>query len=160
MNRRIIEVFLLFVLISLYCLACANKKKENAEQTEPTHQELFHAEIDIKVNEGKNLIMTFDEMERQEKYSIIKLKLISGASVPSSMFILKGIYKIAKMRKALYFLNLKEWEEKDGSYFHKIGFSNDNTINAKDYFGEDIDMNKGVEFTAVKDFDILWGNEK
>jgi hypothetical protein len=120
---------------------------------------LHHDEVNIKSKEGKDLVMTFDEVERHDRYSIVKVKYTSGASVPSIMFVVKGCYEIAKIRNAQYFINLKEWEDTNGNWVYKIGFSSDNTIDPKTYFGADIDLKKDLTFMSVKNYDLLWGTK-
>jgi hypothetical protein len=121
---------------------------------------LFHDEVNIKVKEGKDLVMTFDEVERQDRVSIVKVKRTSGASVPSIMFVVKGCYQIAKSRKLPYFINLKEWTDTQGNWVYKIGFSSDKTVNPKTYFGPDIDSKKDLLFMSVEDYDLLWGAKR
>ncbi len=122
---------------------------------------LYHDEVNIKAEPGdKDLIMTFDEIERHAKYSIIKVKHTSGASVPSIMFVVKGCYQIAKIRKEQYFINLKEWIDADGNWLYKVGFTSDNTVDPKTFFGNDIDLNKDLVFMSVEQYDLLWGRQK
>jgi hypothetical protein len=149
MNKRNLKTLILFTLITLCCTAYAKGGTS-----------LYHDEVNIKAKEGKDLIMTFDESERYERYSIVKVKRTSGASVPSIMFVVKGCYEIAKIRKAQYFINLKEWEDANGNWVYKIGFSSDNTVDPKAYFGDDIDLKKELMFMSVKDYDLLWGTKK
>lgn len=104
--------------------------------------------------------MTFDEVERHDTYSIVKVKRTSGASVPSIMFVVKGCYEIAKIRKAEYFINLKEWADTDRNWFYKIGFTSDKTVDPRTFFGHDIDATKDLKFMSVKDYDLLWGTNK
>ncbi len=91
---------------------------------------------------------------------IVKVKHTSGASVPSIMFVVKGCYAIAIIRNEQYFVNLKEWEDANGNWVYKIGFSSDNTVDPKTYFGADIDLNKDLMFMSVKDYDLLWGTKR
>ena len=69
---------------------------------------LFYDSIKTNPDEGKPLNMAIKEIKREEKYSIIEVTYISGASVPSSMFTLKGMYEIAKIRGASHFINLND----------------------------------------------------
>ncbi|MCU7877698.1 MAG: hypothetical protein KZQ84_13020 [Candidatus Thiodiazotropha sp. (ex Lucinoma borealis)] len=136
-----ISLGLLFVIYTLSLLAETN---------------LYRDSVNIKASDGKDLIMTFEEIERYEKYSIIKVKHISGASVALIMFVVKGDYKIAKIRGAKYFINLKEWKDNDGSWMYKIGYSSTDNIDPITYFGKDIDTSKELKFMSVKDYDMLW----
>ena len=125
----------------------------------PQAADLYHAEVNIRAKEGKDLIMTLDEVERREKFSIIKVKYISGASVPSSMFVVKGCYEIARIRGMKYFINLREWTDEEGYWVYKIGFSETNRVDPKVFFGDDIDDAKDLEFLSVEDYDVIWGNK-
>jgi hypothetical protein len=149
MTKRNLNTLIWFGLITLCCTSFL--KGETG---------LYHDEVNIKAKDGKDLIMTFNESERYERYSIVIVKRRSGASVPSAMFIVKGCYEIAKIRKAKYFINLKEWEDVHGNWVYKIGFSSDNTVDPKDYFGNDIDLKKGLVFMSVKDYDLLCENKR
>ena len=113
--------------------------------------ELYHQEVNHKTKEGKDLIMTFDELERQEKFSIVRVKHSSGASVPSIMFVVKGCYEIAKLRKEKYFTNLKEWTDNQGNWLYKIGYTSDKSDDPKKNYGNDIDMTKDLEYMSVED---------
>jgi hypothetical protein len=87
--------------------------------------DLYHYEVNDKVNtvNGKALIMVLDEIERFDKFSIIRVKFTSGASVPRTMFVVRCYYEMAKLRKADYFIDLKEWTDEKGDQMYKIGFS-------------------------------------
>jgi hypothetical protein len=103
---------------------------------------------------GKDLIMSFQEIRRDEKTSLAKVTFVSGASVPASMFIVRGFYDIARARGATHFIKLKEWQAKDGSWMYLVGFSNTNDIVPKEYFK--LDESVEPEFMAVADFDLLF----
>jgi hypothetical protein len=81
-----------------------------------THTPLYHKEINDKVNtvNGKALIMVLDEVKRFDKFSIIRVKHTSGAAAPSTMFTFRCVYEMAKLRKADYFIHLKEWTDEKG----------------------------------------------
>lgn len=98
-------------------------------------------------------------LHRHEKFSIIKVKHISGASVPSIMFVVKDDYKIAKIRGAKYFINHKEWIDKEGNWMYKIGYSYKDNNDPIYYFGKDIDTSKELKFFSVKDYDMFWGEK-
>ena len=129
-------------------ISCANSNKN-----------LWHDSVNIKSQKGKDLIVDFEEISRDENTSLVRIKFTSGASVPSSMFIAKGFFNISKIRKKNYFINLKEWTE--GEYrFIKAGFSDSNTININDVFGNDVKQNlKKDSFMSVKDFELIFKNK-
>ena len=47
---------------------------------------------------GKPLKMSFAELQREVDYSLVEVVFISGASVPSSMFVLKGMCAVMRAR--------------------------------------------------------------
>lgn len=103
---------------------------------------------------GKNLIISFAEVRRDEKVSTARVVFVSGASVPSSMFIMRGFYEIARARGATHFIKLKEWRAEDGNTMFLVGFANSGNINAMEYFNlsEPID----VKFMAVSNLDLMF----
>ena len=103
---------------------------------------------------GKDLRMSFEEVRRDDKTSLAKVTFVSGASVPASMFIVRGFYDIAKARGATHFIKLKEWRGQDDSWMYLVGFSNSKDIVPKEYFklAESVEAN----FMAVSDFDPLF----
>jgi hypothetical protein len=105
--------------IALCCISCTNVKTN-----------LYHAEDNYKAKpgEGNDLIMTCDELERHEKYSIVKVRRTSGGATATIMFTVKCSYEIAKIRGDLFFTDLKEWDDKEGNWYYKVGFSQDDKI--------------------------------
>lgn len=122
-------------------------------------QDLYHAEVNSKSKEGKDLISVCDEIERHEDFSIISIKHTSGASVPSIMFIVKACCEIGELRNMKYFVNLKEWEDKNGNWLYKIGYSSDKENDPKTYFGDDIDKSKDLTYLSVEEFKKLFEHE-
>lgn len=122
-------------------------------------QDLYHAEVNSKSKEGKDLISVCDEIERHENFSIISIKHTSGASVPSVMFIVKACCEIAELRDMKYFVNLKEWDDEQGNRLYKIGYTSNKKNDPNIYFGEDIDKTKNLEYLSVKDFMKLFETE-
>lgn len=121
---------------------------------------LWVDEVNIKSDGGKDLIMKLEEVERAQDYSIVRIQYTSGASVPSSMFVTKGMYTIAKQRGTKYFINLKEWRDENDHSMYKVGFVNSKEIDLKRRYGSDI--KQGLDsraFMSVGDFDLLWGNK-
>ncbi len=80
---------------------------------------LYHDQVAAKSTDGrgKSLVMTFDEVARYDRYSIVKVRRTSGASVPSVMFVVHGLYEMAKIRGDKYFINLKEWTDAEGDWY-------------------------------------------
>ena len=136
---------ILYILISILIMGCNS-----------VDNELVIKNINKKNPQGKDLIIDFEEVQRNSKTSIVKIKFTSGMSVPSSMFIANGMYAIAKRRNKKYFITLKDWDEGDSS-FTKIGFSDSTNIDLIQTYGNDIksDLTKD-DFAATEDFDILW----
>ena len=123
-------------------------------------EDLWVNEVNIKSDEGKDLIMKFEELERASDHSVVRVKFTSGASVPSSMFIVHGFYSIAKQRDAKYFINLQEWRDASGDWMYKIGFSDSRDIDLPQKYGNDIKEGlDGDAFLSVSDYDLLWGGQ-
>ena len=81
---------------ALLCAAFASSKVGAAE--------LVHLTVNDAPNAGgKPLVMEVTEVERTEAQSIVEVKYISGASVPSSMFAMRGMCAVARARGAAYF---------------------------------------------------------
>lgn len=129
-----------------------------AKQQPPHTPTLYRNEVNQKNPEGKDLVMTFQELRRDEKTSIVKVKFESGASVPSIMFIVRGFYDIAQARGVRYFINLKEWKDADGGRMYLAGFSQSKYVDPKKYFGlsESFPKDDEHEFMAVKDYDLIF----
>jgi len=118
---------------------------------------LYRDEINLpSQGGGKGLVMTFTEVERHPRYSIVKVKYVSGSSVGSAMYVVKGCWEIARQRGLEYFISLKEWRDTEGNAVFKIGFANDRTVDPHTYFETDIDPNKELIFLSVKDYAPLW----
>lgn len=61
--------------------------------------ELFHLSVaDVPVENGKMLNMDFQEVAREAETSIVQVTRRSGGSVSSSMFILRGMCGLARVR--------------------------------------------------------------
>jgi len=104
---------------------------------------------------GKGFVMSFTELERQPRYSVIKVTYTSGSSVGSAMYVVKGCWEIARQRGMEYFINLKEWHDREGNGLMKIGFTNDPSVDPRSYFG-DYDARKELKFLSVSDYAPLW----
>jgi uncharacterized protein len=119
---------------------------------------LYHKEVNDQVNtvNGKALIMVLDEVQRFDKFSIIRVKYASGAAAPSVMFTFRCNYEMAKLRKADYFILLKQWTDEKGDSMYKIGFSSDPKVDPSHYFGDAIDHNIRLSFLSVKESEELW----
>jgi hypothetical protein len=97
--------------------------------------ELYVAEVN---EEGgpKPLKMRVEEIERAPRFSILRVTHTSGASVPSSMFVARALWEIARLRKTEFFINLKEWDGPDGTRLYKVGYSDSDKVDVPEYFGE------------------------
>lgn len=118
------------------------------------NDQLVHREVNQKNPGGKDLVMTFREISREERTSLAKVTYRSGASVPSTMFVVHGFYDVAKARKATYFINLKEWDSPDGDRMYLVGFSNDKDVSIREYFrfNEPPSDPDRHEFFSVKEY--------
>jgi hypothetical protein len=94
-------------------------------------------QIEAKDKDGVDLAMRATETERGEKTSTIKvIRKKRLGSVGSSMFIAAAFCEIAKARKCEYFVNLKEWDDKDGNRIYIGGFTNKKDADLKREFGD------------------------
>jgi hypothetical protein len=152
------------ILVAVFMLsACDKTKTQEVTSTitgVTTAGELYHREVNEKNPGGKDIIMTFDELDRDDKTSTARVKFVSGASVPSIMFIVRGFYDIAQERKATYFINLKEWKDKDGAWMYLVGFSNEKNINIQEYFNLKEPLSQEQQFMSVKDYDLIFKVKK
>jgi len=83
------------VVLTLSCSICL-------AQTTP---ELVELNVkDVPVENGKKLKMKFEETERNAEFSTVQITFVSGGSVSSSMFVLRGMCAVAKARGEQYFL--------------------------------------------------------
>ena len=86
--------------------------------------------------------MKIVEFERNTNTSKLRFtRMKRGSSVGTSMFIMRGFYEAAKARGAEYFVNLKEWDDKDGTRIFIAGFTNTKDADLKKEFGEEYDYN-------------------
>lgn len=65
------------------------------------------------------------------------------------MFVVHGMWEIARARNTAYFINLKEWTTDDGKWLYKVGFADSDQVDVKQYFGESPSEPK---FLSVKDY--------
>ena len=66
--------------------------------------ELFHLNVkDVPVENGKRLEMKFEEIDRSAHFSTVEITLVSGGSVSSSMFVLRGMCGLARARGEQFF---------------------------------------------------------
>ena len=116
--------------------------------------DLYRRDIDQLNPGGKHLVMSFEEVRREEKTSLAKVTYKSGASVASSMFTARCFYDIARARGALYFIKLKNWKAEDGSQMYLVGFSTTKSVSPTEYFGltEPLPTSKEYDFMSVEDF--------
>lgn len=99
-------------------------------------------QIDSKDFGDTNSLIKIVEFERNANTSKLRMTHQKmGSSVGSSMFIMRGFYEVAKARGEEYFINLKEWDDKDGSRIYIAGFTNTKDADLKKEFGAEYDYN-------------------
>jgi len=99
-------------------------------------------QIDSKDFGDTNSLIKIVEFERNTNTSKLRMTHQKmGSSVGSSMFIMRGFYEVAKARGEEYFINLKEWDDKDGSRIYIAGFTNTKDADLKMEFGAEYDYN-------------------
>jgi hypothetical protein len=88
------------VLLSITLLVCV----EHAHAQAPRTVNLVVLSVDDQgASGGKPLKVTFAELKREAEYSIVEVAFTSGASVPSSLFVLRGMCTIMRSRGERYF---------------------------------------------------------
>jgi hypothetical protein len=117
---------------------------------------LYHDSVEQKNTGGKDLISEFTEIIRGEKTSEVIVKRTSGASVPSVMFVAKGVYSIAKIRNKKFFINLKEWRDGDMETHYIFGFADDDKVDPRKEFANQYDDAKDLGFMSVEQFSLVF----
>jgi len=126
--RFLIPAFAIVILITVYAGAA----------TTP----VTLVRIDSKDFGDTNSLIQIEELERDANTSKLRMTHQKmGSSVGSSMFIVRGIYEVAKARGAEYFINLKEWDDKEGGRIYVTGFTNTKDADLKQEFGAEYDYN-------------------
>jgi hypothetical protein len=98
-------------------------------------------QIEAKDKDGAGFAMRATETERGEKTSTIKvIRKKRLSSVGSSLFVMQAFYEIAKARKCKYFVNLKEWDDKEGNRIYIGGFTNKKEADLKREFGDQFEF--------------------
>jgi hypothetical protein len=70
---------------------------------------LFRLEVaGVAVENGKTLEMSFCETRREPAHSSVEVRFVSGGSVSSSLFILRGLCGLARERGEHHFQALRE----------------------------------------------------
>jgi hypothetical protein len=78
--------------------------------------------------------ITFKETERGENYSLVEIGYEEGASVGSSMILIKGVYEIAKQRE---FSHMFPVHLDDDGNMMKVYFTNDASVSLEALLGDD-----------------------
>ncbi|MFZ6647229.1 hypothetical protein ACO0LO_16005 [Undibacterium sp. TJN25] len=91
-------------------------------------------EIHQTGGQGKPLDLRVEEVSRDAKTSTVEIRFVSGASVPSSMFIMHAIYDIARARGDRYFVKLSEHVGDAGKRTMLIGFSREKVVDVGSYY--------------------------
>ena len=70
-----------------------------------TDPELYKSSVkEVPTENGKALDMDFNELSRTADSSVVQITRRSGGSVSSSMFVLKGMCALARLRGAQHFV--------------------------------------------------------
>ena len=122
---------------------------------------LYRREVREKARDGRDIVMIFEELQRDEKTSIVTVKSVGGGSVGSAMFDVRGNYEIAKARGAACFINLKAWEGEDGAWMYLTGFAPNKDVDPTTYFDqiEHLPAEKRHQFLSVKDYEALFNRQ-
>jgi len=94
MHRAIRAFKTVLAALMLWCSVCLAQ----------TTDELFQLSVkDVPVENGKKLEMKVEEIERHPEFSMLEVTFVSGGSVSSSMFVVRGMCGVARARGAQYF---------------------------------------------------------
>jgi hypothetical protein len=93
--------------------------------------------IDSRDYGSTNRMAKAAELERNANTSKIKVVQERSSSVGESMFVVMAFYEVAKARNYEYFINLKEWRDKDGGQVYIAGFTNTRDADLKSEFGDE-----------------------
>ena len=104
--------FRMFVTLLVFAL-CLPSLAQESEQKEKNKKKPKVQLVTFEII-NDDFDMTFTETKREKDYSIAKVRHGKGMSVPSSMFLMYGVWKIAKERKAKYFWNVQDYEDSVG----------------------------------------------
>jgi tRNA A-37 threonylcarbamoyl transferase component Bud32 len=131
------------------------------QEKPPNAINLVRREVREKARDGRDIVMTFEELQRDERTSTVTLKTVGGGSVGSAMFEVRGNYDIAKARGAACFINLKGWEGKDGAWIYLTGFAPSKDVDPTTYFDlkEPLPAEKRHQFLSVKDYEPLFNRQ-
>ena len=124
----------------------------------PAPAPLIRREERGKTRDGRDFAMTFEELQRDEKTSTVRVKTVNGGSVGSAMFEVRGNWDIAKARGAAYFINLKSWQGENGQWMSLTGFAQDKDVDPKTYFDlkEPLPADKRLIFLSVAAYERLF----
>ena len=117
--------------------------------------DLYVLETDESSGSGKPLRMRFEEIEHAPRYSIVQVTHDSGASVPSVMFIVRGMWEMARQRGASFFIKLSERTTPEDKWLYKVGFADNDQIDVHSYFGE---SPTDPKFLSVRQYDSIFSH--
>ena len=90
-----------FIVSILLASGCATSAYE---ATAPAPASLFSLSVeDVPAENGKKLNMVLRELSREAESSLVQVTFVSGGSVSSSMFILRGMCGLMRVRGENYF---------------------------------------------------------
>ncbi|MES2073816.1 MAG: hypothetical protein V4488_25910 [Pseudomonadota bacterium] len=107
---------------------------------------------------GKLLDLRVEEVSRDARTSTVEIVFVSGASVASSLFIMRAIYDIAKARGDRYCVKLSESTGEQGKSSMLIGFSKEKVADIDDYYqtGSIAKLSTRLEQIDLNMYDMLF----
>jgi hypothetical protein len=125
-----------------------------------TKSGLYHDHFTTKSVDGKDEYYTFDEIECNANYSVVKVSIRSDHSNFPRMFVTKGMVMIARRRGCEHFALLKEWRDDKDVRFYNIGFTNNTSVDPAKYYGDNIkDNSPYITYETIRSYDNLFANE-
>jgi len=101
----------------------------------------------------------FEEISRQGNISRVRVTIKEGKSVPTSMFITRGFYEIARARDMRYAVHKIDFKVETGTYEYVAGFTDDADTKLKKQFGKEFsglnDNGDPFELIDLRMFDAL-----
>ena len=120
--------------------------------------------LDSEETGSAGLNMRLEELSRTRNSSSVRVTYQEGDSVPSSLFIVRGLYEIAKDRGFSYWLTLDRNKDSDGNTMYVVGFTNEEDPDIAAEFGDqysDLNQNDPMhQIQSLEEYDILFNPEK
>jgi hypothetical protein len=99
--------------------------------------------------------MEVTELERHERYSLVRVQRISGKPTGSALALASVFCELGRARRAAYICKLHDWADGDRSSLYVVGFAPSETVDPRVYFGYAGDIVDEPVFLSVSAFEII-----